>query len=254
LKLEFRVQSIVLGELPDEILNWRGTAAALADQCNALLPRFGLAEDAGAANERLVRHYVQVGVLTPPERDGREALFDGRHIRQFLTARYLLKDGWSLAKITELMRAAGPEGLTTLSPKERVPTAAERALARLKSRASATSRTRLAPRATSARVAGAAMTTLTPTASIPDPLPYPLRQAAEITQRRMDLKSNLSGLGNASGQPVRRRTVHIALTSWCQVYLDAAELARLPADTPELLGNALTQALHEERIHRGEKS
>jgi DNA-binding transcriptional MerR regulator len=229
----------------------------MADQCNALLPKVGLAEDAGAANERLVRHYVQVGVLTPPERDGREALFDERHIREFLTARYLLKDGWSLAKITELMRAAGPDGLTALIPKERVPTAAERALARLKSDASATSRTRVTPSAASApaaRVADAATTTMTPTTSISDPLYDPLRQAAEITQRRMDLKSNLSGLGNPSGEPVRRRTVHIALTPWCQVYVDAAELARLPANTPELLGNALTQALHEERIHRGEKS
>jgi DNA-binding transcriptional MerR regulator len=250
------VQPFVLGELPEEILSWRGTAAALADQCNALLPRIGLAEDAGAANERLVRHYVQVGVLTPPERDGREALFDERHIRQFLTARYLLKDGWSLAKITELIRAAGPEGLAPFLSKGRVPTAAERALARLRSGASATAGTRVAQSGTSARApraADAAMAAMRPAASIPAPLREPLRQAAEISQRRMDLKSNLSGLGNTSGQPVRRRTVHIALTPWCQVYVDAAELAQLPANTPELLGNALTQALHEERI-RGEKS
>ena len=251
------MQSIVFGELPDEILTWRGTAAALAEQCNSLLPKIGLAEDGGTANERLVRHYVQVGVLTPPERDGREALFDERHIRQFLTARYLLKDGWSLAKITELMRAAGPEGLSTLVPKERVPTAAERALARLKTRESAASPPRLAPGATSAPpayVAHAAMNNMTPIPPLPAPLTDPLRQAAEISQRRMDLKSALSGLGNTSGQPVRRRTLHIALTPWCQVYVDADELARLPANTPELLGNALTQSLHEERIHRGEKS
>ena len=251
------MQPVALVNIPDQILDWSGTASALADQCNVLLPRIGLAEDTGAANERLVRHYVQVGVLAPPQRDGREALFNERHIREFLTARYLLKDGWSLAKITELIRAAGPEGLSTLAPKERAPTAAERALTRLKGGATANSRMRLARNATPARApraADAAMTTLTPTASICDPLRDPLRQAAEISQRRMDLKSNLSGLGNTSGQPVRRRTVHIALTPWCQVYVDAAELAQLPATTPELLGNALTQALHEERIHRGEKS
>ena len=204
-----------MGELIEKILDWRGTAASLADRCNDLLPEVGLADDAGAANERLVRHYVQVGVLTPPERDGREALFDERHIRQFLTARYLLKDGWSLAKITELMRAAGPEGLATLIPEARVPTAAERALARLKSGASATARTRLTPSAPAARaahVANAAMPNPTSTASMAEPPRDPLRQAAEISQRRMDLKSNLSGLGNVSGQPVRRRTVQIALT------------------------------------------
>ena len=49
--------------------------------------------DAGSANEHLVRHYVQVGVLTPPEREGREAMFGLRQVVEFLAARYLLKDG-----------------------------------------------------------------------------------------------------------------------------------------------------------------
>jgi hypothetical protein len=93
-----------------------------------------------------------------------------------------------------------------------------------------------------------------PVASSPAPLPDALRRAAENTQRRMALQYSLAGLGNESGQPIRRRTVNIELAPWCQVYVDTVELERLPADTPELLGNALAQALHEERIRRGEKS
>jgi len=39
-----------------------------------------LTDDAGSANERLVRHYVQVGVPTAPEREGRQALFGPRQV------------------------------------------------------------------------------------------------------------------------------------------------------------------------------
>jgi DNA-binding transcriptional MerR regulator len=262
---------VFLGQLPDDILTWRGTAAALAEKCNELLPLIGLPEDAGSANERLVRHYVQVGVLMTPERDGREALFDERHIRQFLTARYLLKDGWPLAKITELMRSTGIDQLTIAVPEPHEPTAAEKTLARLKGRATPKTRepafapapARAPMKLLAAQRAHAAdngddlfATKLTRVESAAGPAPTQtvLRQAAEITQRRMDLQANLTGLGNPTGQPVRRRTVQIELTPWCQVYVDTEELARLPTNTPELLGNALTQALHEERIHRGEKS
>ena len=86
------------------------------------------------------------------------------------------------------------------------------------------------------------------------PTSGPLLQAHDISRRRMDLQRNLTALGNASGAPHRHRTIRLSLTPWCQVYVDARELSRLSADTPEILGNALTQALHEERIRKGEKS
>ena len=95
----------ILLSLPDELADWRGTAAELADQCNEVLAGVpSLTDDAGSANERLVRHYVQVGVLTAPEREGREALFGLRQIVEFLATRYLLKDGWPLAKAAEIVR------------------------------------------------------------------------------------------------------------------------------------------------------
>ena len=105
---------------------WRGTAAELANQCNSLISLLpSLAPDAGAANERLVRHYVQVGALTPPDREGREALFGVRQIVEFLATRYLLSDGWPLAKAGEMVRATDAAGLLELIPTERAPTRAE---------------------------------------------------------------------------------------------------------------------------------
>lgn len=241
--------------LPAGLQTWRGTAAALAGQCNELLPLIGLPEDAGAANERLVRHYVQIGILEAPERDGRESLFDQRQVRQFLTARYLLKDGWPLAKITELMRSSGLDSVSLDVTQYRGPTAAELALARL-----------AAPLAAPASPPASSPSSLLWSAPAPplarrsappalalEPERTVLRQAAEITQRRLELKATLAELGNPTGEAQRRRTVQISLTPWCQVFVDSDELARLPPATAETLGTALTQALHEERINRGEK-
>ena len=116
----------ILLSLPDELADWRGTAAELADKCNEVLAGVpSLTDDAGSANERLVRHYVQVGVLTAPEREGREALFGLRQIVEFLATRYLLKDGWPLAKAAEIVRTTDVSGLAQLIPSERPRTRAE---------------------------------------------------------------------------------------------------------------------------------
>ena len=249
-----------IGALPDEIQDWRGTAAELAEKCNEFLPNVGLADEAGSANERLVRHYVQVEILTPPDREGREALFGARQIAEFLAARRLIHDGWSLAKIAELIKTAGPEGFIQMMPAERGPTPAERTLARFRSPSFHQS----APRARADEESppwpvpmsasdSAPRYEAEPPSSAP-PSSTSLRQAQDITRRRMDLQKNLTALGNASGAPHRHRTIRLSLTPWCQVYVDARELSRLSADTPEILGNALTQALHEERIRKGEIS
>jgi DNA-binding transcriptional MerR regulator len=242
-----------IGALPDEIQDWRGTAVELAEQCNKLFPNIGLADEAGSANERLVRHYVQVGILTPPEREGREALFGGRQVAEFLAARRLIHDGWSLAKIAELIQTAGPDGFIQLVPAERAPTLAEQTLARLRSPAGRPSR--VAERSGDSLSASRAPDLLPSdelwSSSFASPSSEPLLAAQEISLRRLDLQKNLTELGNVSGAPERRRTIRISLTPWCQVYVDARDLARMPADTPEILGNALTQALHEERIRKG---
>jgi len=240
-----------IGALPDEIQDWRGTAAELAEQCNQLLPHIGLAEEVGTANERLVRHYVQVEILTAPDREGREALFGARQIAEFLAARRLIHDGWSLSKIAELIKTAGPEGFIQLMPADRAPTTAERALAGFRSPAPQ----RSAPPTGSAADSGPRVARdFAASYAAEPPSSAPLLQAHDISRRRLDLQRNLTALGNASGTPHRHRTIRLSLTPWCHVYVDARELSRMPADTPEILGNALTQALHEERIRKGDKS
>jgi DNA-binding transcriptional MerR regulator len=239
----------ILLSLPDDLTDWRGTAAELADRLNQLLGDIpSLTDDAGSANERLVRHYVQVGILTPPEREGREALFGLRQVVEFLAARYLLKDGWPLAKVAELVRTTDVEGLAQLIPAERPRTRAEEVAAKYRGlRGDTAAAFALTPAepppATSRRTAvQQAMK-----------LETPLSVAAGISRRRVSLEENLKALGNTAGRADRSRIVRIELTPWCHVNVDLAALGEMSEDTPDILGAALTQALQEERIQKGKQ-
>jgi DNA-binding transcriptional MerR regulator len=221
--------------IPDAVLEWSGTAGELADKCNELMPEVGLKEEEGAANERLIRHYVQIGVLSPPVRQGREALYGARQVLEFVIARYLLRDGWPLAKIAELVKTYDlPESRLPTGEAES-PTAAEQALARIRAADPAAAIPAMSRRSPSG-VASAS-----------------LGRAAEISNRRIEVGDKLRALGNPAGTPARSELVRLQLTPWCAVDIDLARLQRLGPDTPELLGQALTQILLDERLTRGER-
>jgi DNA-binding transcriptional MerR regulator len=222
------MQSILLS-LPDDLTDWRGTAADLADRLNQILGGIpSLTDDAGAANERLVRHYVQVGILTPPEREGREALFGLRQVVEFLAARYLLKDGWPLAKVAELVRTTDVEGLAQLIPAERPRTRAEEVVAKYRGgripvpRAGRSAPPALELTPESARP-GASQSSVQQAMKLESPLAV----AAGISRRRVSLEENLKALGNTAGRADRSRVVRIALTPWCHVHLDLAALGEM---------------------------
>jgi len=73
-------------------------AGKLAESLSlALEPSEGEAE----GNERLLRYYVSLNVVDKPDRQGRDAVYNFRHLLQYLTARRLLRQKFSLAKIAE---------------------------------------------------------------------------------------------------------------------------------------------------------
>ena len=251
----------ILLSLPDDLAEWRGTAAELADRLNAVLTGIpSLADDAGSANERLVRHYVQVGVLTAPEREGREALFGLRQVVEFLAARYLIKDGWPLAKVAEMVRATDLDGLAGMIPTDRPRTRAEEVVAKYRRGRPLEAPVSARPQPKASQRVSAETFALTPESAPPANrasvqqamrLESPIARAAGITRRRVSLEENLKALGNTTGRADRSRIVRIELTPWCHVHVDAATLGEMSEDTPETLGAALTQALQEERIQKG---
>lgn len=82
-------------------------------------------------------------------------------------------------------------------------------------------------------------------------LEAPSALAAGLSRRRLSFEENVKAHGNAKGRPVRSPLVRIELTPWCHIDVEPAKLGQMTEDTPDILGAALTYALHEERIQEG---
>lgn len=78
-----------------------GNAQELADAALECASRHNWLIDADKTNERLVRYYVTVQVLDKPNRVGRDASYQYRHLLQLLIARRMLDKGFNLATIAE---------------------------------------------------------------------------------------------------------------------------------------------------------
>ena len=235
---------------PDEVLDFKGSATELADLCNQLLLDNQIEEDE-VANERLVRHYVSVEVLTPPVRQGRDAVYGARQAAEFVIARKLLKDGWPLAKIAELIKTYDLPIPPLEEGEPESPTEAERAIARIR-----------ASQAVPGKVQRRREPPVTPSMRVSKRQAYAdrdaprsdsLARAASLTARRMGLADTLRELGNESGVVERGEMVQLRLTPWATVYVDARELRRLGPAEAEALGKALAEALREARMTRGER-
>jgi DNA-binding transcriptional MerR regulator len=231
----------------DRYRDWEGTAAELANEASAVAEDIrisdGDAEKGGNAenrapwrpNERLVRHYVQVGILDRPERAGKEAHFRFRQLIELLATRVLLNDGWPLAKIADYVRLEDDAGLLGLLPKGAPLTPAQEAVRRIQR--SAASAKAMASRPAAAPGA--------PSASAAPPEFSPMRQSVDHLKRRQEAFPG-------GETPEIETWLHIKLTPWCHVHIEREAARAASPDTIERLGRALAQSLIE-FIRRGDR-
>jgi DNA-binding transcriptional MerR regulator len=92
--------------------DFQGSADDLIVSAQEVAKILNLDQEATEGNERLVRHYVSVGVVDKPSREGRDALYGFRHLVQFVAARRLLTEGFSLAQIAKFTVAVPTDTLT----------------------------------------------------------------------------------------------------------------------------------------------
>ena len=92
--------------------DFQGSADDLIVSAQEVAKILNLSQEATEGNERLVRHYVSVGVVDKPSREGRDALYGFRHLVQFVAARRLLTEGFSLAQIAKFTVVVPTEALT----------------------------------------------------------------------------------------------------------------------------------------------
>jgi hypothetical protein len=204
--------------------DWEGTAAELADVAAAIEAEIGLPEGDTRPNERLVRHYVHIGIIGRAERRGKEAYFGFRQIVELLAARVLLNDGWPLAKIAEFVRVTDLDGLLGLLPKGEPPTPAQELVSRFQLRTQSEQRPASEPASLAVN---------------------PLRQSVDLLRRRQEVFTD-------GVQPEIGTWLRIELTPWCHVYIEHEVAHRTPPELMERLGRALTQTLIES-IRRGDR-
>lgn len=98
--------------------NFEGGVDDLAVAAGSVLASIGaVAGDDGSAslNTRLIRDYAQRGILSRPERIGKEAIYRYQHLVELVAARILLNDGWPLAKVSDYVASAKIEDLVALA-------------------------------------------------------------------------------------------------------------------------------------------
>lgn len=99
----------------DEVRDWEGGAEELAQTVAAWALLLGL-DDTSELTVRLIRDYVQRGILKRPRREGKIALYGWDHLVQLLAARRLLSEGWPLQKIAEFFLASSINEIRALLP------------------------------------------------------------------------------------------------------------------------------------------
>jgi DNA-binding transcriptional MerR regulator len=82
--------------IKDYLSLW-GSAIELAEAATHCARSLGI--DAGKINQRLIRYYAGEGVISKPDRLGREAAYNYRHLLELLVARRLAQSGSPLAVI-----------------------------------------------------------------------------------------------------------------------------------------------------------
>jgi DNA-binding transcriptional MerR regulator len=104
-------------------------------------------------NERLLRHYVSMNVVDRPVRSGRDAIYGFRQLLQYLTARRLLKQGFSLSKIAEFTSVVPTSSLSDALIEAPHRSDAELLVAAFKARETGGSKPPRSPRANTSQAA-----------------------------------------------------------------------------------------------------
>ena len=115
--------------------DFQGNADALISRAQEVAKILNLDQEATEGNERLLRHYVSMGVVDSPIRKGRDAFYGFRHLVQFVVARRLLAEGFPLAKIAKYTEKVPTDALTAYLEKSDRTSEAELLVAAFRSEA-----------------------------------------------------------------------------------------------------------------------
>ena len=213
----------------EQLKDWRGNLEKLIEQAEKVSSELEL-KDNTEISVRMVRDYIQRGILGDVDRSGRELEFSYQHLLKLVLSRVLLSDGWSLKKIGEHFELTNTQDLEDLMPKQGNP--ALSAIKRLRS-----------------SVDGA--TTQMSRDPTPDAAYAVSRQAAKRTSIQHEMKSALRKLGLPEDGPATEEITLLAVTPWFQALLQKDRLRTLTLEEAEEVGQAVSASLTQLILKRG---
>ena len=211
--------------------DWQGNLEKLIEQAEKISSELEL-KDNTEISVRMVRDYIQRGILGDVDRFGRELEFSYPHLLKLVLSRVLLGDGWSLKKIGEHFELTNRQDLEDLMPRQGNP--ALSAIKRLRSSVgNAKSRSSREPK--------------------PDAAFSVSRQAAKRTTIQHEMKSALRKLGLPEDGPATEEITLLAITPWFQALLQKNRLRTLTIEEAEEIGQAVSASLTQLILKRGER-
>jgi hypothetical protein len=189
---------------------WTGTIDELVYKANEML---GIKrKDAGKLTVRLIRDYLHRDLLGDVVKQGKEGLFTYQNLIYLLATRFLLNNGWPLAKIKDHFSLSPFEEVELL-----VQSPALRAIRQIKMRS-------MPPAAT----------------AVSDPV---LKSAARLSSVQRELSDALLRLGVKPKEFATEELTLVVVAPWCQVSVQSDRIARITAEEAEDLGRAVTAAV-----------
>ena len=215
----------------EQLKDWRGNLEKLIEQAEKVSSELEL-KDNTEISVRMVRDYIQRGILRNVDRSGRELEFSYQHLLKLVLSRVLLSDGWSLRKIGEHFELTNTQDLEDLMPKQGNP--ALSAIKRLRSSVDGTA-TRMSRE------------------PAPNAAYSVSRQAAKRTSIQHEMKSALRKLGLPEDGPATEEITLLAITPWFQALLQKDRLRTLTLEEAEEVGQAVSASLTQLILKRGER-
>jgi DNA-binding transcriptional MerR regulator len=213
-----------------QFLHFEGGIEDLALAADTVLSSLGaLAGEDGATsiNARLIRDYAQRGILSRPERLGKEALYRYQHLVELVAARILLNDGWPLAKVSDYFASARTEDLAALAAPQSPVKSALKAIKDIRDRshkASARKPSAFAP-------------------SAPPLLRNITDRQVRLAELRAELPVHMSRIDSAHKLPRAAEYTSVSLAEDLHVLIGDARLRALTLEEAEAIGRAVTASL-----------
>ena len=226
----------------EKYYDWQGNIESLVTTAELVFSDFDLTSD-GEINVRMVRDYIQRGILGAVDKSGRELEFNYEHLLKLVLARVLLSDGWSLRKIAEHFNFSEIRELEELFPSNDNP--ALSAVKRLRSSVKFSEPPEMSMSMPSP-----------PRPSTPKPsLPrfgISKRVARQISIQQ-EMRQALRKLGLPEDGPATEELTLLAIAPWFQILMEKRRMKSLTPEDAKDLGSAVTASLTQLILKRGEQ-